>query len=226
MKKYILLYLFIFFGPQVFSQRLSLTFQGGYSTFSMSSLKSFQQRKLNETPYFEKAVVSFPGNLTFCESIEASIGKRNYIGFSISYFSSGGRNNLKDYSGEYNMDMLMSGYRIGLLYRNVQQLKNRFNFYSQFQYGFITSELIIKESLILNNFNSEESKNSFFCIVPFLEPMLGILYDINNNLTIDLGIGYELDIEKELTDNTRRLNDVNVNWSGVRTLLGLKVKLN
>ncbi len=69
------------------------------------------------------------------------------VGIDFSYYTTGGRNHLKDYSGEYKSDMLINGYRIGTKYRNYNILNSKLYFGVQVSAGFIFSNLNINEKL-------------------------------------------------------------------------------
>ena len=121
MKKYIFLLSFtLIFLQQAKCQKFDIGFNLGYGFYQLDDLKKYQSEKKDEYSNINvTSVEQFPGSLNYNLFVNYFANKRNVIGLTGTYYTTGGRNHIKDYSGEYKLDMILNGYKIGMNYQNI-----------------------------------------------------------------------------------------------------------
>jgi len=142
--------------------------------------------------------------------------------------TTGARNDLKDYSGEVKQDLILNGFKAGVNYRRQLFSKNKFNFYMQLKSGIIFSNLKITEGMSLSQIDtSSNSSAKFKTTVPFFEPEVITKYLITEKITLNINLGYEIDIKSKLkyTNDDSYLYHLDrkyvlVDWSGFRSSIG------
>ena len=212
------------------SQDLSFDLQAGYGTYSLKSLKEYQL-VMKDLVYLAdvKATERFPGYIYYSGSVRLRLNGRNTLGIDGAYLTTGARNNVADYSGEYSFDMILNGYRFGLQYQFVAFKKGKFEIYSQLKAGVILSALRLESLLDLYIMDPFTSHKFFRCINLYCEPSAGTRYKIMNGLSAGLALGYQLDSNGKLHEKVDKkkfllkgYDDYTyVNWSGLRVSLGL-----
>jgi hypothetical protein len=220
----------IIIAQQISGQNYRFSINAGYGFYHLYDLKDLQTDLVKyKDPLPVKAVEKFPDYLNFATSFEFQINKKNLIGVAVAYYSTGGRNHLKDYSGEYKLDMLVSGYRFGLQYSNVLSSQNKFNLYAQLKAGIMLTSLDIDEYFNLYQIDTISSKHSFQSEALFCEPALGIWYSLGKHFSIDFNVGYEIDSDGKFYEKDNEKielhratgDNVHGNWSGLRISLGI-----
>ncbi len=234
MRKLLCILVIISVSIHLWSQNLSFDLNAGYGTYYMKSLKDYQlvMKDLVPLPDIE-AVESFPGYVYYSGSVRLRLNGRNSLGIDGAYITTGARNNVADYSGEYNFDMILNGCRLGLQYQNVAYKKGKLEIYSQLKAGILFSTLRMEMLLDLYIIDPYTSHQFFRSISFFGEPSLGIRYRIINGLSTGLSLGYQLDSNGKLHEKGNKelylLKGYNeyayVNWSGLRVSIGLTYDL-
>jgi hypothetical protein len=202
----------------LYSQTIRITYETGYGFYSLNNLKTVQiniSKQLNELPV--KAVVQFPDYINHSASIGLYLDKNNIFGINASYLTTGGRNHLSDYSGEYKLDMILNGYQLGIESEHIFNLGNKFDMNLNFKMGLIKSYLDISEYLIINGLDSNTSTENYTQTNFFLEPNLNVSYKIINSIAFKVGLGYNL--------NTSTFNRELIDWSGFRPRIGISYSL-
>jgi hypothetical protein len=216
------------------AQSFKLGLNTGFGTYQMTDLKEFQSDAADYYSGFNvKEVQQFPGYFNYTASAELSLGRINLIGINAGYYTTGGRNHVADYSGEYALNMPVNAYSLGLQYRNIFNTVNKFSFYAQFKGGISFSSLSIDESFTIHQVDSTSSSYSFVNHSFYIEPSLGSFYDLGNNFSVNFSIGYQVDIESKLhyKDNKEQEavnfhgEPMHTNWTGLRIALGLTYDL-
>ncbi len=147
MRKYLLILVISFiFLQQGNSQKIDIGFNVGYGFYQLDDLKQYQLEKRDEFSNINvKAVEQFPANYYYSLFANIFANKRNIVGFSGAYHTTGGRNHIKDPTGEYKLDMILSGYRIGLNYQNIVFPYKRLRVTLKIEVGMISNNLSLDE---------------------------------------------------------------------------------
>lgn len=233
--KYGVLILLIFFVTQTaVCQSVKLGLNTGYGTYQMKDLKEFQSDVAEYYKEFNvEEVQQFPGYINYSASIEYSFGTKNLIGLNAAYVTTGGRNHVADYTGEYYLNMAVYAYNMGLQYRRVVTTINKFDLYAQLRGGISFSTLEINESFTIYQVDSTSSSFTFVNHSFFFEPSVGTFYALGKDFSINFSLGYQIDTKSKLysKDNKEETfpgfdgQPIYTNWSGLRIELGLSYDL-
>lgn len=93
--------------------QLKVNMSMGYGTYSMKSMKDFQEELRVSFPVRAKTTESFPGYVFYEFGITTVQADRFVIGGYFTYGSTGGRIHYEDYSGEMSSDQLVRYVSIG-----------------------------------------------------------------------------------------------------------------
>jgi hypothetical protein len=218
MKNTIIYVVLFFISISISAQSIRFSYEPGYGIYSLDNLKKEQinfSKQINGLPV--KAVVQFPDYINHSASIGFYMDKNNIFGFNVSYLTTGGRNHLSDYSGEYKLDMILNGYQVGIESEHIINLENKFDMNFNFKMGLIQSNLNTTEYLIIYGLDSKTSTDYYSETSFFLEPNLNVSYHITKGIAIKVGVGYNL--------NTSSFNGTLIDWSGPRARIGISYSL-
>lgn len=220
LKNLVFAFVFILVSLNAKSQ-IELEISGGYGFYNLDDLKSLQTSALSAIGLPNiKSVETFPDHVFYSLLVGYSIDNKNNIGGKFSYLTTGGRNHLSDYSGEYKLDMILNGYKIGFEYRHLFLSGKKFEAGLQCDGGVIISRLKINEYLKVTDKyltdTDSKMKNTGF----FVEPSVRASYEILKNIKLCFNGGYEFDFRNKLRLNDEKTN-VSADWSGVRLSLGI-----
>ncbi|MDO9154847.1 MAG: hypothetical protein Q7U47_14265 [Paludibacter sp.] len=213
MKK-ILLILISSLTVSLFSQTIRVTYEPGFGIYSQDKLKDLQitmSKQLNGLPV--KTVVQFPDYINHSASIGFYMDKNNIFGFNATYLTTGGRNHIRDYSGEYKLDMILNGYQFGIESEHIFNLNNKLDINANFKLGIVLSNLEVSEYLIIYDLDSNTTSSRYIQGNFFLEPNLNLSYKIIHGIALNVGVGINL--------NTSVFNGQLIDWSGFRFRTGL-----
>lgn len=219
MKRYItILFIFAFLIVKINAQKHRISIQAGYGTYSLSEIKSFQQDALSS--YFPLKIASvdkFPNYINYSVTAEMYVNKSNLIGFNYAYFFTGGRNYMKDYSGEYSLKMPLNATRLGLNYKHIVTNNGKLKSYLQLKQGLVFSKFQTIEDISINNLDSVSNTWKDYSSTFFIEPSYGVSFYLGGGLSLDSSLGFEFDI------NSRHItkSESYVFWSGLRFLFGI-----
>jgi len=234
MKNRVLILLIFFVTQTAVAQSIKLGLNTGYGTYQMKDLKEFQSDVAEYYKEFNvEEVQQFPGYINYSASLEYSFGTINLIGLNAAYVTTGGRNHVADYTGEYYLNMAVYAYSMGMQYRRVVTTINKFDLYAQLKGGISLSTLEINESFTIHQVDSSSSSFSFVNHSFFVEPSVGTFYALSKDFSINFSLGYQIDIKSKLhyKDNKEETflgfdgKPIYTNWSGLRIVLGLSYDL-
>jgi hypothetical protein len=234
MRKILLILILIIPLQLINCQNVSFDYHFGYGKYQLQNLKSFQiGMKELYSPLPIKEVTRFPEYFNYSSSIEYWFKSRHSLGINGLYYTTGGRNHLKDYSGEYKLDMNLTGYGIGLQYRTVWLSKGNFNLFTRFKIGGIFSRIRVTERLVINRIDSLKNSYVFKGRGLNFEPAFGISYSFWKRFCLDITMGYEFNsdgvLRKENNKNEKLMDTkgaaVVVNWTGARISAGVTIFL-
>ncbi len=224
MRSVFALIVFVLFSLNIKSQDLKVGIRTGFGSYKLGDLKELQMDfKENVDISSVESVETFPSSVFYSGFTDYSINLKNQIGLDFSYYSTGARNHVLDYSGEYKLDMLLSAYRFGFYYRYSLFSNNKFNFCSNIAGGYLFTSINVNELLVLNNEGVVDEKQNFSSESIFLEPAFLISYNLYDKVCIDLKCGYEIDFKGEMHFDNDKDEKIGIksDWSGFRISLGL-----
>jgi len=216
------------------AQKYKISLKSGYGTYQLNDLRGLQNDFATQGAWMHiEKVQQLPGYLNYSVSVEYFVNPKNLIGINGAYYTTGGRNHISDYSGEYALNMPLNGYRLGVQYRNVFAGFNKINMYVSADGGMMLSVLSISETLTLYPDHSNTEAVDFTSISFTFDPSVGAWYPLAKKVSLDISLGYQVylestlfnvdNVESELTDF--RGNPVRLNWSGLRLGIGISYNL-
>jgi hypothetical protein len=201
-----------------FGQTFRFSYEPGFGYYDLGRVKGFQsQYQRNYYRFPIKAVEKFPNYLNHSASIGYYLDNNTVFGMNVTYMTTGGRNSSKDYSGEYQMDMLLNAYQIGIESESIYNLTQKFDFYINFKLGLIHSIFDVTESIDIYGLDSQSSSDQLTENSYFMEPNLGFSYNLTKRLEAKVGLGLNWD--------TGRVDGKLMYWSGLRTRIGISYSL-
>ena len=113
-----LIILLVIIGLNTNAQITRIGFAGGYGSYSLQNLKSFQH-KVGSNPLLPEltTTASFPGFFNYAAFIEFGLKDSSKLIADFTYQYTGARSFYADYSGFYRLSMQLNGVRCGLKYQ-------------------------------------------------------------------------------------------------------------
>jgi len=204
------------------AQELTLEYNVGFGTFSMSKLKDVLS-EANASLNNLKITDNFPAHITHQAKVGMSFGHIHQAGIALDLMNTVGNKGVSDYSGSYNFTIRTKGTRLGGFYRIATSPKeNRFRPYVQLTAGVVFNNGKMSEKLKVGNETMEGDNLSMGGINTFIEPAVGCKIRLWGNLAFNVNAGYEIDMSKKFTDKAGRYSiEVYPDWSGFRIQGGL-----
>ncbi len=214
-----LILIFIVFNAN--SQDINVEVNGGYGFYELDDVKSLQQSMLESTQIPNlKSVEKFPNGIYPSISVNYLLNPKNSFGITFIRYTTGGRNHLADYSGEYKIDIILNGYGIGAKYQRTAYLQNKFAFILQLEAGVIFSELDMDERLTIYEEVMSSDHISLESTGIYVEPMVKISYNFIDDLNLQFSSGYNINFKGKMKVDGEKTDFVS-NWSGLRLMLGV-----
>jgi hypothetical protein len=219
--------------------RFSFNVSTGYGTYANGSLKNFQKELIDKSIPLSgiKALDVFPGWFNWHTELDYRINHNNSAGLEASYYYTGARNYLADYSGVYSLDMMLNSYRIGANYKNhtpiFLSILPSLSGYLEFRGGYSRSNLKLEEKLSVYDIHEQTETARFLSHNYYLGFGGSFIYMLTPKLSLIAYTGYEHEFEAFLKNslNTRYgLNNpsgklVSTNWSGLRFRIGVSIPI-
>lgn len=233
MKKLIFFFLLITLNLFVSGQNFRFALDVGFGSYMLEGLRKVQDKmyftNLNELNLPIKKIETFPPYFIYSMELEYAIDSNNYAALDASFCSTGARNQIKDYSGEYTFDMLVNAKVIGFHYRRNLFSENGISFFIMTKAGFVFSNLKMNQIMKIYTVVDESEKYKLNGIGYYTEPVGGIRYALNKKVEIKLCLGYQFNFGSKLHlkgDNDSYLYDdrgkkVGADWTGTRLYLGV-----
>jgi len=234
MKNSVMIFIVMLLTQITVAQSIKIGLNTGYGTYLMKDLKEFQSDAAEYYKEFHvEEVQQFPGYINYSASLEYSFGTKNLIGLNAAYVTTGGRNHVADYTGEYYLNMPVYAYSMGMQYQRVVKTINKFDLYAQLKGGMSFSTLEIDESFTIHQVDSASSSFAFVNHSFFVEPSVGTFYALGKDFSVNFSLGYQIDTKSKLhyKDNKEGTflgfegKPIYTNWSGLRIVLGLSYDL-
>lgn len=206
----------------LYSQDTKISLSAGYGTYSLETLKDFQEQ--NQL-YDAKSVIAFPNNVYYSGALEYFLNEYNSVGLNLMYLYTGGRNSVSDYSGQYTLDILVHAYRIGSSYkvRVFENVGKSIEIQLGINIGFILSDFNATESIDLYQIDSDSQSFSYKQSNPFAEPVVEFSYLLGKGFYANYSVGYEFDVNHEIKwfNLFNSKESMRTDWSGLRMSLGI-----
>lgn len=214
----ILLILISTLTASLYSQTIRLTYETGYGIYGLENLKNYQEsltQQINGLPV--KMIAQFPDYFNHSASIGLYLDKNVIFGLNASFLSTGGRNHISDYSGEYKLDMLLRAYQFGMESEYIYNLDRKWDMNLNIKMGVVSSTINLNEYIIVYDFDSSTEIQNFTQISVFIEPNLNVSYHIYKGIALKAGLGLNL--------NTVAFQGALLDWTGFRPRLGVSYSL-
>ena len=232
MKKLFFIVFMILPAEYIYSQSIKVEINSGIGTYNHDDLKSFQDYLITFAPPHTKKVSEFPPYFYYSASVENILNERHLIGINFTWLTSGGRNDIKDYSGEYSLDMHINGIGAGFQYRYIVSSFKNFDIYAKARLGLLFSSFYMKERLNLMQADTSTTSDRFRAMNIYCEPSMGITWNFWSRLSLDFSLGYEIDTKGSLLlVNTKQFialpsgQPIKTDWSGFRALAGISYRI-
>lgn len=197
-----------------------LDYNVSYASYQMDEMKDLlhsigMTEPLNKLGL--KNVENFPAYIAHAVNIGYRVNQHEF-GIKSSFYTTGGKLSVADYSGAINIQLIVSGYREGLYYKNylythTPHAKQRFSIWGELSPAIIISKLKI-ESVVRDLDNQDTIEDDTFNETAFaILPQLGGKYYLTDYLSLDLSAGYELSFGGEFGDLK---GTPKPGWSGFR----------
>jgi len=196
----------------------------GFGSYQLNDLRTFQHESLPQLGVDIRSTTNFPSYYYYQLSMLYYIRDKWGIGITGSFFSTGGRNHYKDYSGEYKFDMLTNARNIGVVFNRKINLKNGLFIIPEICAGIKLSDLKLMES---HRVYADSTSSEFLVksIGMWVEPRVRLMYMPLSFLGVGASIGYEYNLPSKnylSTDHDRFLmliskrENMRFDWSGLR----------
>lgn len=230
MKKIIFTSLFVLTSYCAMAQ-FSINYSVGYGSYKMGDMKNFvedmQSYVEGQYPGLKTVIVdNFPAYVTHSLDIGYKY-KVHEFGIKGGFYSTGSKISFQDYSGEYEANVLINGYKTGLYYRNYF-FNNKIGKKSLLSlFGEISPSAIISRTKITSHLTVfdqllESEKTAIHKVDFAVLPQVGVRYNIIPQVGVQLTAGYEVSFGErayKLDGNPR------IDWSGFRASGGITVSL-
>lgn len=216
MKNTIIYVVIFFISVNISAQSVRFSYEAGYGTYGMYNMKELQKQIIKTySPLPIKSVLQFPGYLNHSVSIDYYLSDNILFGINATYLTTGGRNHLKDYSGEYKTDLLINAFQLGIQSEYTKPINKKTAIFYNLKVGVIHSNLDITENLTVYYVDSLTSSSNYIEWSPFFEPTIGISYNITKKIQAKLSIGVNIDTSTAIL----------IDWSGFRSKIGMSYSL-
>lgn len=217
MKKIISIIIFILLVYSSFSQ---LIIEAGYGigSYSLNDMRDMNSTILKNLPVKGKITDDFPMQPFYNIGILYQATDLLSFGISGSFNTTGSRISYKDYSGELQVDNILTSWSPGVAAR-LKLINKAVNLYGETRISYAFSKLEMKEKIITYN-----DKKSFKSGAIQAEPKLRLAYN-TGSIEFGANAGYLIDTgsKNRLVGNRDaflQFNDtkkpVKTNWSGIR----------
>jgi hypothetical protein len=229
MKRIIIISAILIFVNVASGQNFRITYNFGYNSYQLFYLKELQTSMATSSIFQAKVLENFPNHIHNSFQLEYNLNAYHAFGLSGSFISTGGRNHVADYSGEYRLDFILNGIDMAAHYRFTQEITPRLKTYERVAVGVTFSSLKIEEELNIGEITLSE--NYSFRSNPFGGIFsVGAMVLVTSNIWLNLNVGYQRQFNQRFylkenkhayLINTDSGGKVYCNWSGLRTGIGV-----
>ncbi len=210
--------------------QINLELQGQFCSFQMNDLKNFQNNLFTNSPVPIEKVTSFPPYFGIRLSGSKLFNNQTEVGLTLSYASTGGRVQYKDFSGNITGDQLSNSFSVGILARKYVYNNNKLRIGLAASISPEFTSLTLKNSIQINS-SISQSVDEFNAFGIVTIPSVIGKYSLNESLFLTAEIGYHLTIQQN-TFRWSKNQDIELivgpnktgvkpNWDGVRVGIGI-----
>jgi hypothetical protein len=222
-----LLFLYVF----SFSQQLTLEFESGVGTYSMSEMSEIFSKATSDNELNPVISSNFPAFFFYRPGFGIKTN-RNQAGVSFGIYSTGARSSIRDFSGAFKMDILARGYA-PIIFDEYQILKKKsLSTGIRLNLGAIYSTIKTNDFLKVGEQIIVDQNNEYVSLQFFVIPEIKLNYSLGKNMATTFGVGYHIGITPSPISNKPdswidylKYADPEYNetsWNGFRVSIGLK----
>lgn len=201
-------------------QRFKVGLSGGLVVYFEPDLKDINTQVINGSPFDLQTVNNFPPTLFYSGFILNRMGNRMYFGPSYSFYTTGSRLGIKDYSGSYQFDQILSAHSLGGQFEILVFTKNMMNIFFESTAGAHFATWKMSELLKVGD-EKVPDEQKLQAVKPFIYPAFKIAVPVYGRLQVALKAGYSFDLAgKYKTGNLK--TDTKASFSGPRLSLILE----
>lgn len=212
-------------------QELRASFTAGVGTYRMQSLKTYIEIINESLPFSPELVDAFPPSLWYSAEVAVIRGDFSW-GLAVSYNSTGSRVSLKDYSGEYLSDRMLSsispGFTAGYL---LPPLAERITLTPGAMLGVTFSTMKVDETLVADEEYIDDYHEDFGAFGLYGGPSLRLAWAVTPAVSLELQTGYILTYgiarfkPKKERDSWSGSYEIHPDWNGLRCGLSLCISI-
>jgi hypothetical protein len=205
------------------SQTAVIRGECGAGTFYMKDLKAFQTSMIPDLGVNVESISKFPPYYGYGLSLVYFINSKIGLGITGDFFSTGGRNYYKDYSGLYSFDLLTHAFNFGTVFSLSHVVGKHLNTYIEIQQGLKISKLKMSEKLTITDPIISESYD-LQSTSWWIKPGYRIEFKLFKGISAGAFLGAEfnpgsiLHLENihDAVLTNKNGGRVKINWSGLR----------
>jgi len=208
-------------------QELRASFTAGVGTYRMQSLKTYIEIVNESLPFSPDLVDAFPPSLWYSAEVAVSRGDFSW-GLAVSYNSTGSRVSLKDYSGEYLSDRMLSAISPGFTAEYLlPPLAARITLTPGAILGVTFSTMKVDETLVVDEEFIDDNHEDFGAFSLYSGPSLSLAWAMTSAVSLELQTGYILNYgigrfkPKKERDSWSGSYEIHPDWNGLRCGLSL-----
>lgn len=205
---------------EIAEKNFKIGITGGYGQYIQSDLKKLNQDIQSHLSFNTILVDNFPVNTFWGAYFLIRLTPGLYIGPSYQFHTTGSRLGIKDYSGSYTFDQIISCHSIGFQTEKSVIHTGKLDFSVSVMGGVNISEWVVKEDLIIGSQDINTTKR-FSALRTFIYPAVNLGYQLIGPLTVSISGGYSIDLSGEYKSETPNVGkpDKVAKWTGLRASL-------
>ncbi|MCP4178713.1 MAG: hypothetical protein GY756_13190 [bacterium] len=195
---------------------------GGLGKYIQSDLKTINKNVQAQLGFETKLIQDFPMNFYYGGYFLIRSGNKTYIGANYQFHTTGSRMGVKDYSGSYAFDQIISCHSIAFQIEYTLDNSKKLEWCLNAQCGLNISNWKMNEELIIGE-EKESLLTELTAVRPFIYPSIKIKYPILNWIYISLSGGFSVDLggKYNVKDSHSKTSVLKAKWTGPRVSLDL-----
>lgn len=209
------------------AQIINFGFDTGYGTYQMTENKKVLKNAMIFNELKPRCVSNFPGYIFFRPYVEVESQYIN-IGFAYTLMSTGSRYSIRDYSGEYKLDVQVLGNVFAAFAETPIYAAKSLTLLLAAESGIVINQLKMNESLQLQETYNHHDDYNFESRNIFLKPYLKAKYSLTSRIFAHMIVGYHKDLKSDnmnLENDGLRASAFVSDWDGIRTSIGISFQL-
>lgn len=227
-KRIIILIFLIFTAFTISSQEIEtknfkVGISGGGALFFENDLQKINNELISNSPLNLEIINDFPPYFTYGGYVLNKIGKRLALGPSYYFYTTGSRVGVKDYSGQYLFDQIISAHSLGIQVEMLISEKEKSAVFFEGIAGTNFASWKMNEYLEVGE-ETQKDETSLKAIKPFVYPGFKFSREINQSIGFFIKGGVSIDIAGKfhLAGNPEAKSETKANFSGPRINIGIE----